>query len=143
IETARPGAEHQHIRLMRHRPCPARAGLVRDPGRSGRMRLAANRDRLRELRHAGALVREPVDLDEAFLADAHPAKEPARRAAGGLSERLLAGGDESGGHGLAGPRREGPAVERDAQAVGPELGAAEAQVAGHLTLARTAARTGD
>src|SRR5262249_44980396 len=53
--------------------------------------------------HAGSLCRRAVDLDEAFLADAHPAEDAAAIALATLVEASFPGGDQRRGnrHALA------------------------------------------
>ena len=75
------------------------------------MVLAAHRKRAVKLGHAGALVGAAVDLDQAFLADAHAAEDAARLVALGQPQFADAGRGQSGGQGLAAPALDDPALE--------------------------------
>ena len=82
-------------------------------GERRKCHLAAHLVRAGDLRHACALVRAAVDRDEAIVADAHAAEQPARCAVPGRAKGPDSGRGQGGRHGLARVRRDLPAVEAD------------------------------
>ena len=95
------------------------------------MPLAPYRARPVELGHAGPLIAPAVDLDEAFLADAHAAEQAASLAGFRLPQFPFACGRERRRQGLARTSSDLAALEAEGHRLGVERGAGHAQGVGH------------
>ena len=95
------------------------------------MGLAPHRARPVELGHAGALIAAAVDLDKAFLADAHAAEEAAPLARFRFPQFPFAGGGECRRQSLTRTSSDLTALEAEGHGIGAEPGACHAQGVGH------------